>query len=85
MDRAFLTKRKEKLGLIIEAFEDAILKLSMEGGVQSYSLDTGQSKQMVTRSDVEKMKEVLDGYVNQYNNYCLRLNGGAVLYGSSCN
>ena len=68
----------EKTKALIDALDDAILALTA-GGVLSYTLDTLQSRQTVTRQDVSKLEEMRAGLFNQYDALCMRLgNGGAI-------
>ena len=55
---AFLLERIEKTKALIVAYEDAILALST-GSVQQYSLDTGQTRQMVTKQNISSMRDTL--------------------------
>ena len=55
-----------------EAAIDALLI----NGVQSYSLNTGQTQQNVTKFDLARLQEALDMLYNRYNILTARLNGG---------
>lgn len=79
MDNAFLIERIAKTKLIIEAYEDAILALTGAGAVESYTLDTGQSRQTVTRSNLKDINDTLDGLYNRLCTMQARLTGGGVL------
>jgi hypothetical protein len=57
-DEAWLDARIAKTKLMIIAIEDAILALST-GGVQSYSLNTGQTQQTVTKANISSMRGTL--------------------------
>jgi len=48
----------------IVAYNNAIDALTL-GGVQSYTLDTGQSKTTVSKFDLEKLNAALDGLLNR--------------------
>lgn len=69
----YLLDRINKLKAIIEKYEDAIDAL-LVGGVQSYTLDTGQSRQTVTRADLKDLEEGLERKLNSLfmleNRYC---------------
>jgi hypothetical protein len=56
-DRAWLEARLAKTEELIVAYEDAILALST--GAQMYSLDTGQSRQTVSKSQLSQLRDVL--------------------------
>lgn len=63
---------------LIEAYEAAILALGT-GGVQSYTIDTGQSRQTVTKMDLSQIQRSLDTLYNRLVTLQARLNGGTVL------
>lgn len=78
MDSEFLNDRITATKNMITAYEDAVLALGVAGGVQSYTLDTNQSRQTVTRADIPRLNEMLDSL---YNRLCVlqaRLSGGNV-------
>jgi hypothetical protein len=72
---------REKLAktkAIIDALDDAILQLSTTA-ILEYHLDTGQSKQRVTRQDVPRLVDMRSDLFTQYDALCARLsNGGAI-------
>lgn len=78
MDREFLAARIVVTKGLIVAYEDAVLALSAAGGVQSYTLDTGQSKQTVTRTDLSQLNTMLDSLYNRLATMEARLNGAAL-------
>jgi len=63
-DSAWLRQRLAKTEALIEQVEDAILQLST-GAVLSYSLDTGQSRQSVTRQSLGQLKNLLSNLENR--------------------
>lgn len=70
--------RLAKTQRIIDALDDAILQLSTTA-ILEYHLDTGQSKQRVTRQDLPRLAETRATLFTQYDSLCARLgNGGAV-------
>lgn len=75
MDRAFLEDRIAATKAQIVAFEDAILALA-SGTVQSYTLDTGQSRQTVTKLDLDSLRKSIDSLYNRCVILETRLNGG---------
>ena len=79
MDNAFLTERIAQTKLIIVAYEDAILALTGAGAIESYTLDTGQSRQTVTRSNLKELNTTLDGLYNRLCTMQARQTGGGVL------
>jgi hypothetical protein len=76
MDREFLQERIDKLKLLIEKYEDALDALS--GGIESYTLDTGQSRQTVKRYDIDRLHAVVDGLYNRLCTLEARLNGATI-------
>lgn len=80
MTPTFLIARIDALEVLIVAYETALTAL-ITGGVVSYTLDTGQSKQTVTKQDVTKLQEALDGLMNQLAVYEARLTGNGTLIG----
>lgn len=75
MDIAFLQARIEATKDQIAAYEDAALALGTNG-IQSYTLDTGQSRQTVTKADLKAIQETIDKLYNRCATLEARLNGG---------
>lgn len=69
----YLLDRINRLKTIIENYENAIDAL-LVGGAQSYTLDTGQSRQTVTRTDLKDLEKGLESKLNSLfmleNRYC---------------
>ena len=74
MDATFLQARIDATKLQIVAYEDAALALGTNG-IQSYELDTGQSRQRVTRLDLEWIQKSIDELYNRCVTLQARLNG----------
>lgn len=74
MDTAFLQDRITATKAQIIAYEDAALALGT-GGVQSYTLDTGQNRQVVTKLDLEWMQKTIDSLYNRCATLQTRLTG----------
>ena len=74
----FWQARLDKIALIIVAYEDAILALGTAGGVQEYTLDTGQNRTTVKRSDLDMLNKVLSSLYNQYATLQARITGCGV-------
>lgn len=74
MDNEFLQQRIDATKLAIVAYEDAILQLST-GAVLTYSLDTGQTKQSVTKVDLIRLQNQLDSLLNRLTVLTNRLRG----------
>ena len=64
--------------LAITAYEAAQLAL-ITGGVQSYLLDTGQTRQTVTKLDLKDMQKALDMLYNRCTMLTARLNGAVTI------
>ena len=78
MNPAFIQARIDKTQALISAYEDAVEAL-VSDRVQSYSLDTGQSRQTVTKFDLPKLDERLDSLYNRCATLEARLNGSGAL------
>lgn len=78
-DRAWLRRRLAKVEELIERVEDAILQLS-SGAVVSYSLDTGQSRQTVTKQSIGQLKNLLESLESRRNALRSRLGCGGSGY-----
>jgi len=74
MDNAYLQAQITKIKAQIELYNTAINAIII-GGAESYSLDTGQSIQKVTKLNVASLQKVLDGLYNQLDVFQQRLNG----------
>lgn len=70
----FLENRLTATQNAIIAYEDAITALATNG-VSSYTLDTGQSRQVVTRLELGSMRLTLDNLYNRCATLEARLNG----------
>ena len=82
MDRDFIQARIDAAKLQIMAYEAAVDALVV-GGVQSYTLDTGQNRQTVTRLDLKSIQEHIDSLLNRCTTLEARLNG-ATITGRPC-
>ena len=76
VSREFLRERIAETKLQIVAYEDAVAALA--SGVQSYSLNTGQSQQSVTRTNLKDINAVLDSLYNRLVTLEARLTGNGV-------
>ena len=72
MNDTFLRARIVATETAIIAYEAALLALA--NGAQAYTLDTGQTRQQVTKLDLKNLNDVLDSLVNRLENYNQRLN-----------
>ena len=64
MSPEFLAKRIAATEAAIIAYEDALIALGGEGGVMSYTLDTSQTRQTVTRADIGRMQQTVTSLYN---------------------
>lgn len=78
MDRAFIKERITATKALIVAYEDAVTALGTQGGVVSYTLDTGQSRQTVTRADISSLNRMLDTLYNRLATFEARLYGSSL-------
>lgn len=78
MDAAFIQARITATKAQIVAYEDAALALG-NANVQSYTLDTGQSRQTVTRADLSAIQKTIDSLYNRCATLEARLNGSAAI------
>jgi len=76
MDRAFIQERITVTKALIVEYETAVTELGIQGGIQSYTLDTGQSRQTVTRADIPALNRMLDSLYNRLATFEARLKGG---------
>lgn len=80
MDAAFLQERITATKAEIVALENAAIDLS-SGAIISYTIDTGQSRQVVTRSSVSTINTVIDSLYNRLATLEARLNGSGTVIG----
>jgi hypothetical protein len=72
-DSAWLAARIAAKKAAIEAFETGILALA--GGAQTYSLDTGQTRQVVTKANLSEMRIMVSKLESDISTLQQRLNG----------
>ena len=75
----WLVERITKTKAIIVAIEDALTALAGANGVQSYTLDTGQGRQTVTRESVATLQGQLDSLYNRVATLEARAYGSGVV------
>ena len=61
----FLQKRIDATEALIEAYEAALLAFTVEG-VQQYTMDTGQSRVVVTKASISSLERALNSLTNRY-------------------
>ncbi len=64
MASQFIQDRIAAAKALLVAYEDAIFAVTT-GGIQSYTLNTGQTVQTVTKLDVDKMNAAIDSIMNR--------------------
>lgn len=79
MDSTFLQARIDAISAQITAYEDALTALASDN-VRSYTLNTGQTVQTVTKRDVVRLSNMLDWLYTRYDLFYSRLNGGTSIY-----
>jgi hypothetical protein len=77
IDDTWLQQRIDATKALIIQYETAIGALA--GGAQSYSLDTGQTRQVVTKADLATMRITLNELENRLATLDARLNGAGVV------
>lgn len=78
-DVAWIKEHIAWLREAITAYRAAYLALS-SGAVLSYSLDTGQTKQTVTKQQLPTVKNALDGLISDLHYWNNQLGGCATVY-----
>ena len=78
MNNAFIQDQITATQAQIIVYQDAALALGV-GGVQSYALDTGQTRQTVTKADVLDIQKIIDSLYNRCVTLEARLNGSGSL------
>ncbi len=76
MTRQFIADRIEVTKAQIVAYEDAFAAFADEG-IQSYTLDTGQTRQVVTRANLTELRKTLDGLYNRLTTLEARTSGAS--------
>ncbi len=84
MDAAFINERITKTKEMIVAYEDAALAFATNDNIQSYTIDTGQTRDTVTRADLDKIQQTIDTLYNRCAVLEARLTGNNVSYAAPC-
>jgi hypothetical protein len=79
MDRAYLLSKIESIKSQIDSFENALFAFSENGALQSYTIDTGQTRQTVNRSEIGLLNSTIDSLYNRLTVFESRLYGGNTL------
>lgn len=82
-DYQYLTARIAATEAAIEQYENAELALTT-GGVQSYTIDTGQSRQTVTRANLSEIRRGVDSLYNRRATLIARRDGCGVVITRPC-
>lgn len=82
-DYQYLTARIAATEAAIEQYENAELALTT-GGVQSYTIDTGQSRQTVTRANLSEIRRGVDSLYNRRATLLARRDGCGVVTTRPC-
>jgi len=75
-DEAFILAQIAAIEAQIIAYRAAVTAVS-SGGVQSYELDTGQTRQRVTKVDLLRLNSIISGLMNERATLRALLNGGS--------
>lgn len=78
MKHSWWVERLEAARARVIEYEEAILQIS-SGAVQSYSLNTGQTTQTVTKFDLDRLQATLTGLLNQVATLEARVHGCGVV------
>lgn len=76
MDSTFLQNRITVTQENIVALETAMTRLA-SGAIQSYTMDTGQTRQTVTKLEISSLKNVIEAQYNLLATLEARLNGAS--------
>ena len=78
MDSTFIQARIDATKALIVAYEDAVLAL-VGGTIESYTIDTGQSRTTVTKFDISKLNTAIDSLYTRCVTLEARLNGSGTV------
>jgi len=78
MDRTFLQGRIDATKALIVAYEDASVAIA-SGTIESYTLDTGQDRQTVTKMNIASLNKVIDSLYSRCAVLQTRLTGSGVV------
>jgi hypothetical protein len=79
MDSNFLQSRIDATKAQIIAFEGALTAFAANGALQSYTIDTGQTTQTVTRANLTQLRNMVTSSYNQLATLQTRLTGGGTV------
>ena len=78
IDSTFLQARIDATKTQIVAFEAAVLAIGT-GGIEEYLIDTGQTRQRVTKLDLSLLQKTIDSLYNRLATLCARRDGTGVV------
>lgn len=78
MDAAFLQARIDAIKIQIVDLENGFTAL-MAGTITHYELDTGQSKTIVTKMQINMISRMIDALMERCYRYEVRLKGGGTI------
>lgn len=79
----FLCAQLTQLEELITEYQNAALDLATNR-IQSFSFDTGQTKETVSKTDVKRLQDVIDQLYNRYVVLCNRCTGHNVVIQRPC-
>lgn len=83
MDNTFLQQRIDKAKEQLAAIEDAQLAIAT-GAIDSYTVDTGQTRTTVTKSNLAVLDNLIDSLLNRISTLEARRNGAGVTIARAC-
>ena len=79
----FIQARITAITAIITSYETAITSLS-SGTLKSYTINTGQTTESVTKRDLTRISTELDSWVRRLEYWDTMLNGGGTILARGC-
>jgi hypothetical protein len=79
MDSTFLQSRIDATKAQIIAFEGALTAFAANGALQSYTIDTSQTTQTVTRANLTQLRNTVTSLYNQLATLETRLSGSGTV------
>lgn len=80
MDSKFFADRLAATALALTAAEIAETEL-LSGAIESYSMDTGQTKTVITKLNIGMLRIHIDSLMNRYATLDARVNGSGAAVG----
>lgn len=80
MSSGFFRARIDQIQAQIIAYEDALTAFASNGALQSYTIDTGQTTQTVTRANLAQLRNTVTGLYNQLATLEARVCGSGVTH-----